>query len=244
MGLLGKIGIDWGLVLAQILNFLILLWFLHRFLYRPLLKGLENSDLEEAEREMKKVRQEEDEFKAARTKAMDEARKKSSSIVAAAEKIAAEVQETAREKAEEQKKEILAQADTLLESQEGAAAAAREERARAAAAASLEKTWAGRLADEAVAKPLQAAYWARLLADVRGVEATAAVGAGPVVLEATWPVADGELAALRQVLSEKFGPSDVKIAVNRDPSLLVGCRLELDGFEVQANLHSDIHAQA
>lgn len=243
MGLLGKIGIDWGLVLAQVLNFLVLLWFLHRFLYRPLLKGMENSDLEEAEREMKKVHQEQEAVEAARAKAVDEARKKSSSIVAVAEKIAAEVQETAREKAEEQKKEILAQADTLLESQKGAVAAAREEQARATAVATLEKIWAARLADEAVAKPLQAAYWASLLSDVRGVEPTA-IGAGPVVLETTWPVTDGELAALRQVLAEKFGSSDTKITVNRDPSLLVGCRLELDGFEVQANLHSDIHAQA
>ena len=41
MEVLGVFGIDWRLLGFQILNFLLLLWLLRRFLYRPVLKIIE-----------------------------------------------------------------------------------------------------------------------------------------------------------------------------------------------------------
>lgn len=42
MELLDKLGIDWRLLIAQLVNFLILILILYKFLYRPLLKILED----------------------------------------------------------------------------------------------------------------------------------------------------------------------------------------------------------
>ena len=42
MEILGKLGIDWKLLLAQIVNFAILLFLLKKFLYKPLLTMLNN----------------------------------------------------------------------------------------------------------------------------------------------------------------------------------------------------------
>ena len=69
--LLSKLGIDWRLLAAQLANFLILLFVLRRFAYKPLLKllderkqkianGLANaqkakSNLEEAEKERQEI---------------------------------------------------------------------------------------------------------------------------------------------------------------------------------------------
>jgi len=47
MDFLQKIGIDWKMILAQILNFLLLLFLLKKFLYKPILKEIE----EEREKE-------------------------------------------------------------------------------------------------------------------------------------------------------------------------------------------------
>lgn len=41
MEILAKLGIDWKLFVAQIVNFVILLWILRRFAYRPMLTFLE-----------------------------------------------------------------------------------------------------------------------------------------------------------------------------------------------------------
>ncbi len=41
MEILEKLGIDWKLLLAQAVNFLILLWVLRRYAYKPILKALE-----------------------------------------------------------------------------------------------------------------------------------------------------------------------------------------------------------
>lgn len=41
MEVLGKLGIDWKLLIAQAVNFLILLWVLRRYAYKPILSALE-----------------------------------------------------------------------------------------------------------------------------------------------------------------------------------------------------------
>ncbi|HAB91660.1 MAG TPA: F0F1 ATP synthase subunit B, partial [Pseudomonas sp.] len=43
-------SIDWITVLAQIANFLVLLWLLKRFLYRPILDGIDAREAEIARR--------------------------------------------------------------------------------------------------------------------------------------------------------------------------------------------------
>ena len=69
--LFSKLGIDWRLLVAQLANFLILLFVLRRFAYKPLLKLLEErkqriadglanaqkakSNLEEAEKERQEI---------------------------------------------------------------------------------------------------------------------------------------------------------------------------------------------
>ena len=43
-------SIDWVTVLAQIANFLVLLWLLKRFLYRPILNGIDAREAAIAQR--------------------------------------------------------------------------------------------------------------------------------------------------------------------------------------------------
>lgn len=41
MEVLAKLGIDWKLLIAQAVNFIVLLWVLRRYAYQPILKALE-----------------------------------------------------------------------------------------------------------------------------------------------------------------------------------------------------------
>lgn len=41
MEVLAKLGIDWKLLIAQAVNFIVLLWVLRRYAYRPILRALE-----------------------------------------------------------------------------------------------------------------------------------------------------------------------------------------------------------
>ncbi len=60
--------IDWFTVIAQIINFLILVWLLKRFLYKPILNAIEerenkiNSRLEDAESKKEEAQKEKEEF--------------------------------------------------------------------------------------------------------------------------------------------------------------------------------------
>src|SRR5690606_34903035 len=72
--------IDWFTVIAQIVNFLILVWLLKRFLYQPILRALDAREKrvaaelaaadekeQEAEKERDKFRQKNDEFEQQRS---------------------------------------------------------------------------------------------------------------------------------------------------------------------------------
>ncbi len=62
MEILSKLGIDWKLLLAQIVNFAILLFLLKKFLYKPLLTML-NTRRETIEKSLEQAKSIEDEMK-------------------------------------------------------------------------------------------------------------------------------------------------------------------------------------
>ena len=90
MTLLGQLGIDPTLLVAQIINFAILAWLLYRLLYRPLVERIEHD-----EQELKTAEQGESQLKSDRTKLEDDrttiiakAQQRARDIVAEAEDIA------------------------------------------------------------------------------------------------------------------------------------------------------------
>jgi len=72
--------VDWFTVIAQVINFLILVWLLKRFLYKPILNAIDNrekkikSQLEDAEVKKVEAKKEQEEFKQ-KNDAFDEKKK-------------------------------------------------------------------------------------------------------------------------------------------------------------------------
>jgi F-type H+-transporting ATPase subunit b len=131
MEALNSLGIDWKLLLAQVINFLILLFLLTRFLYKPIVKMLDDrsekvsaglkaaeksqKDLAKAETDAEKIR--EKAYKEANeilTDAEKEADAISSNIVDRAKSQADEIRKYAAEEALSSKDEAMREAKNEL----------------------------------------------------------------------------------------------------------------------------------
>ncbi|MDO8566481.1 MAG: F0F1 ATP synthase subunit B [Candidatus Moranbacteria bacterium] len=127
MEALANLGVNWKLFLAQAVNFLILLFILRRFAYRPMLDFLEKRSeriekgLQDAEAATKKLSEMEEKEKKVLTAARSEAKtlieaaetaakKRDALHLAATEGKAKQFLEEARTKIEEEKKKVLLEA--------------------------------------------------------------------------------------------------------------------------------------
>lgn len=125
MKLLSSLGINWKLLLAQLVNFLILLYILKRFAYKPILKVLEDrknriekgiKDTEEAKIKLEEIEKKE-------KTVLLKAEKKAQGIINSAQEVAyknkkdiiAKSNLQAREILEKAKKEIKEEKDKMLE---------------------------------------------------------------------------------------------------------------------------------
>jgi F-type H+-transporting ATPase subunit b len=117
MEFLGKIGIDYKLLIAQIINFLVLLWLLKILLYKPILKRLEErvkklKEIEEGEREIKRKKiqtQQETE------KMIQKARERTRKILEESKEISEKEKERILKRAEAEVREILKEAKEKAE---------------------------------------------------------------------------------------------------------------------------------
>ena len=96
-----KLGINWGLLIAQMFNVIFLVWMLSRFLYTPLINLLSERTkrVEESLQEADKVREQ-----------MAAQRKENDAELAKARQEAAAVMAQAQERARVQEQEIISQA--------------------------------------------------------------------------------------------------------------------------------------
>src|SRR5438132_4564865 len=92
-----QLGLDWGKLAVQAINFLILLWILQRFAYKPLLRIMDErstrirNDLDEARRLRQEAEHDRETYRTQLGRARDESR----SILEEANNVAARIREQA-----------------------------------------------------------------------------------------------------------------------------------------------------
>jgi F-type H+-transporting ATPase subunit b len=93
--LIHNLGIEWKVILAQIVNFAILLFILKKFAYGPVVRILNERrrKIEEAIERSKSVDEKMAEIEALKEKVLDRARRESEKIIGKAEQTAKKVQE-------------------------------------------------------------------------------------------------------------------------------------------------------
>jgi F-type H+-transporting ATPase subunit b len=110
------LGIDWRLLILQIVAFLILVWLLGKFVYPWLMKSVDErqASIEEAAKAAKQAQESAADSEAETAKLLAEARKESTEIVATAKLEAAEIAATSEAKAKSTAEKIVADAHAQI----------------------------------------------------------------------------------------------------------------------------------
>lgn len=112
-----KLGVEWKLVLAQIVNFVILLFLLKRFLYKPLI-NLMNNRRQKIVEGLEKAKKGEEEFQKIqelREKELAKVQKEAEVIIAKAKDVGDKKQQEILKEAEEKTKKIIEEAKGMIE---------------------------------------------------------------------------------------------------------------------------------
>lgn len=117
MNFLGNLGIDLNLLVAQIINFGILLWILNKFVYKSILKKIEKDeeDLNMAREERKKLEEEKQQFNQQKDKELNEAHQKSEQVINEAVELSKRIREKAKEETNREKEAVIKQIKERLD---------------------------------------------------------------------------------------------------------------------------------
>lgn len=115
--LLGTLGIDWGLLAIQSISFVLLVLFLAKFVYPPIVAMLDRHDkkIADAEKAAEEARVQADENKLASSAMLEQSRAEAAEIVEAAKRESAEIIVKAEEDANVRAEAIVANARDGLE---------------------------------------------------------------------------------------------------------------------------------
>ena len=110
MEILSQFGIDWRLFTIQVINFGILLFVLHKFLYAPILRILERRriSVEESMAEAEHIKEERATLEKKKKEELASSQKKSQELIARAEEYAATLAATTQERARADAAQMLA----------------------------------------------------------------------------------------------------------------------------------------
>ncbi len=116
MEFLGNLGIDIKLLVAQIINFGLLLWLLTKFLYKPTVKRIEEDEkeLEEAKIQKEKLAQEKEIYIKQKSDETLKTKKRTREIIREAENIAKEIKEEMREDTNKESLAIISQSKNKI----------------------------------------------------------------------------------------------------------------------------------
>lgn len=118
-GVIGLFGLNWKLFLAQLVNFAIVLFILWRWVFKPVVSGMEErtKKIEDSLNTADKVNKEKEEFEQWKTKEMVSARQEATNIISEAKKTATTTKDQILEQAKAEQQQILEQSKLELEKQ-------------------------------------------------------------------------------------------------------------------------------
>ncbi len=117
-GIVGTLGINWKLFLAQLVNFAIILYILRRFVFLPISKKLEEraEKIEKALQDAEEVEKQKTEFEEWKKQEMSKTRQEAADIIAKAETDAGVAREDLMKKTKSDQEKVIKQAKDQIES--------------------------------------------------------------------------------------------------------------------------------
>jgi F-type H+-transporting ATPase subunit b len=245
MQFLGTIGIDPKLLIAQIINFAILLVVLNKFLYKPLVSQIEKEekDLHLAQQEKEEVEESKRIESEKEALQIAEIRKKSQAILSEAAEISQKIKEDAAMKAKLEIAQAMKKAKEQLEQEEKSVRKSvkgmREKEMMQGIVRNLEKN-----TPEKTKKVIAQAFFQLLLEDIEELQLSKAVlskkFSTKAILETSHSVSKVETDALQKALVRKNGGREIELSLVKNPNLIGGARLQFAGKIVEESMLSHI----
>lgn len=144
-GILGTLGIEWGMLGLQVVAFLVLLWFLSRFVYPPIIRMLDKRDeaIEASAKAAQDAQKQAENTEAEVNRLLKEAKREATEIVSTAKDEAAGIVEAADEKAKARAEHIVTEAREQIDKDILAAKKALRDETVSLVAAATEKVLGG-----------------------------------------------------------------------------------------------------
>lgn len=228
MQFLGRLGIDFHLVVAQIVNFGILTFILFKFVYKPIYKKIEEDEakLKEAEVKTEELNSKEKSLEEEEKKKREELDEKTQKMIADAEEIAKNLKARTLQKAEERASEILSQAQSEAESTPNLKIKLNE------------KGLAGIFKSKETYAKLESEFFDKLMSQIKD-ELLKYPEIDEFTLETAHPL-DRKSKKEFEGFIKRYVGEDKKIKIKNNEKLIIGYRLITDKVSIDQNLLFEI----
>lgn len=236
--------VDWFTLVAQLLNFALLLVLLRVFLYRPILNVMQQRDAA-----ITSARREVDDLREAASADAEELRRERAAIEAErrarlteAEREAADLRETLRAEAEREAGELRASLAKALERDQARVLEALRRRTTTLILDELRETLSA-LADTSLEHQSVTAFRRRLeaLDEPRRAALRDAAKGGDATVTTAFALDDGQRSELREAVRDLLGIED-RVTFASDERLLFGTILTVGGVRVDGSASGHLHA--
>lgn len=230
MQLLGNLGIDLHLLIAQIINFLLLLFLLNKYLYKPLIRRIEKdeNDISGLHNEKSKFQKEKDAFQKEKEESLSKLKTQSQDVIKEATQIANEIRQKAELRGEEEIKRVKEQFSSQITNQEKNKKLLEMKQMQESIFSTLFNTLQTTF-DQKRKTDIQQMFFSQLLDDLNKAEFNLQQRTFPLKFEYSVPISDDEQKSLSELLSKKLQVAEITIDYQKSDSLLCGVKLEAAG---------------
>lgn len=268
MDFLSQLGIDLNLLIAQIINFGVLLWLLSKFLYKPIVKRIEKdeSELRQSKILKESLAVEVENFKKQKDEEIKEIKKRSRDIIKEAESVSLNIKNKSKEESEKIKNAILDKANKRAELYESELKKKYIEDIKKTSIKEFKNKLKESIASD-LKENMHKMFFKFLLENTEKIvvqknkifqipyskngeketkkEFKDAVKkeVGDIVLEYAFSPTKKEKEEILNVISKKIGvdANMIKMECKKNPELIAGFKLEFLGVLVESNLLSEIN---
>ena len=243
MALFNQFGLDTHLIIAQMVNFGLLLWLLNKFLYKPILNHIEKDEkiLSQALTQKKLLEQEKEKFKKQKRKEIINSKKKSKKIIKEAEFIARAIKKEAQKETEESKKLQMEQTKQYIKLQKNELKKNIEKNTRTQVIDQLKKS-IRKATSKQVLKTWQNFYFNNLIEEIENMAFDKSImdQANTIILEYAYSIDPKQENLLIKTLAKKAVMTPRKITKKKNINIISGFRLEFAGMVIESNVLNEI----
>jgi len=229
MNFLGQLGIDFNLVIAQAVNFGILVFVLFKFVYKPIFKKIEEDEgkIREVQAKSESLDTEKQAFEIEKDKTLKDAKQNSETLLTQAEQIAEDIKAKALKKAEGQADEIISQARHEVSDSKS------------------ESTYSGGselaeiFSNKKLYSELDSIFFERLMTQMK-TDAVHFKDIGNVIIESVHPLSVSRKTLLASFVKRYLG-EDKKVEERENKTLIVGFRVLTGKVAIDQNLFFEIN---